>query len=1382
MLSPMYEKQTLTYRVGETDWPLTRSRNGYESASLVSKVFFWYLNRLILFGHRTEILSEDLWIPLKNDDPEAVNRLIEKEWQMEKKQDSRKPNLWYAFMRLDRGDVALSILLSLCGSAASFGYPVLIDLFIQWMASSRDNRDGWILVACFFILPVLINMFQSHSFLLVSRAGLRCRTAAQGLVFRKTLSISQWSRADSSTGEITNLMSSDAQKVMDALLNLPGMYGGIAQIIAALVLLYLYLGPAMFIGLLAILLIIPLSAVLAVRMTAHYTARLKISDLRAKLMSEIIFAIRILKYYAWEEKFADSVSSVRAEELRKLRQVFTQRVLMKALIFVSPVVVSLATFLAYSGFGNAMDANTVFTALSLLNLLRWPLVFLPANVVALIQGRTSTGRIQAFLSRDDVQNCALDVQDPCNQVEFHDASFSWRPHIASSVGRRIVSDNGGSSGPLSPTANMQIRRISLTIPAGQHVALVGKVGSGKSSLLQAILGELKLGGGDCRIRKGSKIAYVSQESWIRNQTLKENILFGAELDCEFYQKVLDACALSEDLLSLPAGDDTEIGEKGINLSGGQKARVSLARACYASRSADLFLLDDPLAAVDAHVGRHIFEEVICGLLRSKTVILVTQHVYPLRAMDRIVVLENGGVSFDGSLQSIAAQGFSMIGLTVESNVVSEKDVEVSAQQTLLANSYRSPVPSFVDDKSDVDAADMQLRGKRISRGNATAEEKARSTLVLEESRASGMSGRVVLWRYVQAAGGVLALCVFVPLAILAQAAFNMTDVWLSFWTNNQFGEQSFAFYAGIYAGISVGATILIWIRGQVYCLYVIVACKKLHNLCLRRVIRFPVVFFDTTPTGRIMNRFSKDMSDVDDTFPDLVENLAVIFLWQLGSLAVVAAIIPLFVVAIPPMVLLYYGIQRFYISTCRQLRRWDAVLRSPIISHFAETLQGVDVIRAFGKADSVVLQEHWLLSRKHLPASSMEFLSTRWLDFWLGFLNAFLMGFSAMFLVLARNGDGETSSIDPSDAGLVLTSAASVLGLLNFAVFLAAMVESGLNSVDRILHYDSLPVEPPARLPFPVEPGTAAAAPTTTRTTTAMALEKTVLTWPNTGHLEFRNVVMRYRPQLEPVLRGINLDVRAGNSVGIVGRTGAGKSSLLTALFRMTELDSGSILIDGVDISKLGLHTLREAITIIPQHPVLFSGTLRSNIDPCNSVSDDKIWDALALAGLDSIIVERFNGLQEQKSEASERVTVDDKKFRKEVLQLEVAESGSNFSVGERQLLCLVRALLRPAKIIVLDEATADVDTASDLRIQHVVREHLKGSTILTIAHRINTIMDADQIVVLQDGLVAECDSPAALLDNPNSRFRSFVDEYGPQQVHFLYRVAHKQASIFDAQ
>ncbi|CAG0894697.1 unnamed protein product, partial [Darwinula stevensoni] len=820
--------------------------------------------------------------------------------------------------------------------------------------------------------------------------------------------------------------------------------------------------------------------------------------------------------------------------------------------------------------------------------------------------------------------------------------------------------------------------VDLQIPSGKLVAVVGQVGSGKSSLLSAFLGDMEKVSG--LVNVDGEVAYVSQEAWIRNAPIKDNILFGKAYDEAFYLDIMSACALEEDLATFPAGDMTEIGEKGINLSGGQKQRVSLARAVYSD--ADVFFMDDPLSAVDSHVGKHLFQQVIGprGLLKKKflftqTRVLVTHGISHLPQMDLIIMMKDGKIVETGTYRKLV-QG---------------------------KGAFSNFVLQFLSEEEGDDSEGLSMMPPPFYNGRLIEEEMA------EKGR--------VKWRvyaYFLKSMGLHLSLVSIFMYGISEGFLMGSNMALSRWADeaslNRSMEASqrdahIGVYTALgvcYAGTFALASVMLWTL-------VCVAGRKLHRNCLQNILRNPLKFFDTTPTGRILNRFSQDISSVDEGITQPMEDGVSCAFEVICAVMVIAYNFPWFLVAVVPIFTVYYLAQNMYVSTARQLRRLEAISRSPIYSHFGETVAGISSIRAYRRERQFIRESEEGVDNNNKCQYPL-ITSLSWLRVRLEALGGIITFVASILAVFGRD------SLSPALAGLCITYAMSLSKPFNWLARMMAEVETSIVGVERIKEYCETPVEAPWEIPE----------------------KKPKDGWPQEGTISFRDYQTRYREGLELVLKGISIDIKGGEKVGVVGRTGAGKTSLMLGLFRVIEKAGGEVRIDGIDISQMGLHDLRSNLTIIPQDPVLFSGSLRANLDPFEKHTDDEIWRALELSHLKAFAKELPQGLQHP-----------------------VAEGGQNLSFGQRQLICLARALLRKSKILVLDEATASVDLETDELIQQTIRREFKSCTVLTIAHRINTIMDYDRVLVLDGGEIREFDSPTNLLRDSESMFLALTRDAG---------------------
>eukprot|EP00833_Pecoramyces_ruminatium_P002079 jgi/Orpsp1_1/1176111/evm.model.c7180000056461.1 len=895
------------------------------------------------------------------------------------------------------------------------------------------------------------------------------------------------------------------------------------------------------------------------------------------------------------------------------------------------------------------------------------------------------------------------TKEKSKNKEIHSSSENSSLNTTGDIVDENINTNGniinGENVEIKPMESFRLNDINIHIKRGSLTAIVGTVGSGKSSLINAIIGEMKREEG--KIIHGGTFSYCSQQAWIQNATIRNNILFGKDYNEELYDKVIDCCCLTHDLEIFQDGDMTEIGERGITLSGGQKQRINLARAVY--YDSDIILMDDPLSAVDAHVSRDLFDNCITGALAGKTRVLVTHQLHVLPKVDYIIVMKGGRIEEQGKYDELMKKEGEFSRLMRTYGGIDDEKSKSSDSDS--------------DSDSDTDKKENKKKESDAKKASKLEKKDKGKALMTQEERAVGSIDSKVYKGYLKAAGGIICGVFIFVLLVSIQISKLGTDMWLVFWTDNKF-EMTTSTYITIY---------LIWNFAQIlftllYSVFMaaagIKAAKKIHRDAISRVIKAPISFFDTTPLGRIINRFSKDQDTLDSLLYMTIQMFLNIFCSTLVTLGLMVYTTPIFGVVMIPLLLLYYFVQEIYRSTSRELKRIDSLTRSPLYANITETIQGLPTIRAYDAQNRFIKSNQFLIDENNRPIDLL-IVAQRWLGIRLECIGSFLVLFNGISGMLLKN------SISPSLLGLSLSYALQVTGSLNRLVREFSDTEVNMNSAERLLYYtNNIEIEDQTGLDPPKE-------------------------WPSKGKIEFRNLTMKYAPHLPPVLHNINLDIKSYENIGVVGRTGAGKSSIIMTLFRLVAPEAGSaITIDDVSIMDLKLNELRQRISIIPQDPTLFSGTVRFNMDPFNEHTDEEIWKGLENASMKQAISEL-----EGKLEA------------------EVRTNGENFSVGQRQLLCLARAMIRDSSILVMDEATASVDIETDAIIQQALRTKFDRVTVLTIAHRLNTIIDYDKILVLSKGEVLEYDTPKNLLFETNEQgelvpctsteFSKLVDETG---------------------
>ena len=899
----------------------------------------------------------------------------------------------------------------------------------------------------------------------------------------------------------------------------------------------------------------PLNAVAWNAMESYQKSEMKLKDIRVNLVNEILNGIKVLKLYAWEESFIKKIFEIRADEMKALKMFQYLEGTQMMMWNLAPFLVAISSFASYVLLDpkNVLDAKTTFVSLTLFNTLKKPLFVLPTGIINVIQGIVSINRIKKFLNTDEIDPSIVSHNKMDVALVMNNASFTW----AKAANRQILNN------------------ISFSAKKGSLIAVVGKVGSGKSSLLAALLGEMNKTEGFVNVN--GSIAYTSQQAWIRNLSVKENILFGEKFSKAKYDKVLENCALVDDLKMLSGGDSTEIGEKGINLSGGQKQRINLARSVYSNR--DIFFLDDPLSAVDAHVGKHIFENVIGpkGMLSKKTRILVTHGVTYLPETDIIIALKDGAIVEIGSYHTLLSKKgeFSKF---INDQLESHSDESIQA--TPVSKRADQTIRQRNRGSSNGEEANGAPRSERkrsiINVQEAQVQLGHQNNLISAEAMETSSVKADIYWYYMRSAG--LTLGIISVLAYLSYQVFVVLgNLLLSLWshdqeaaTSNQVRNQ----YLYVYAILGLSQSILLFIAIILMTWVSLQASMKLHDELLRKILKSPMSFFDTTPLGRIVNRFSKDMDDVDILVPVNFKDVSNQSFSVAGTIFILSYISPKNIIAIIPLIILFWFIQVVYLKTSRQLQRLVSVNRSPINSHIDETLVGIATIRAFGFQEEFEKENEEKIDTLQ-NSKYHEILSGSWLFQRLQSINFILVTSVALITVINRD------TLDPGLVGLSLSYALTCQIDIYYLVKYTAELEKGIVSVERIKEYQETPQEADSQTPN--DPDSS---------------------WPEHGKITFDHFSTRYRPGLDLVLSDISCSIQSGEKIGIVGRTGAGKSSITLSLFRIIEGAMGAISIDGVNIAQIGLARLRSALTIIPQDPVLFSGTLRFNLDPFSQHSD----------------------------------------------------------------------------------------------------------------------------------------------------------------------------------
>ncbi|CAK9178977.1 unnamed protein product [Ilex paraguariensis] len=1284
---PLLSGKDTKHSEGKKDCP-------YGKATLFQLITFSWLNALFEVGIKKPLDQDEVPNVDIKDSAGFLSHSFDESLKLVKERDgTTNPSIYKAIFLFARQKAAINAFFAVISASASYVGPYLIDDFINFLSNKNTQTlgSGYLLALGFLGAKIVETITQRQWIFGARQLGLRLRASLISHIYKKGLVLSSQSRQSHTSGEIINYMSVDIQRITDFMWYVNTIWMLPVQISLAVYILHMNLGLGSLVALAATMTVmagnIPLT-----RVQKRYQSKIMdAKDDRMKATSEVLRNMKTLKLQAWDSHYLHKLESLRKTEYNWLWKSLRLSAVSSFIFWGSPAFISVVTFGGCALMGIPLTAGRVLSALATFRMLQDPIFNLPDLLSVVAQGKVSADRVASYLQEHEIPSDATESV-PKDQTEFDiqidSGNFSW-----DTESRRPTLDG-----------------IQLKVKRGMKVAICGTVGSGKSSLISCMLGEMpKLSG---RVKISGRKAYVPQSAWILTGNVRENILFGKPYDSVKYDKTVEACALTKDFELFSAGDLTEIGERGINMSGGQKQRIQIARAVY--QDADIYLLDDPFSAVDAHTGRQLFEDCLMGILKDKTILYVTHQVEFLPAADLILVMQNGRIAQAGTFEELMKQniGFEVLvgahNQALESILTAESSSRTTEHATTDGESNTEPGPDaeFPPTKQD-------------SRHNLCVEiTEKEGRLVQDEEREKGSIGKEVYWSYLTTVkGGAL-----VPIIILAQSSFQILQIASNYWmawacpTGNTEPTIAMNFILLVYMLLAVGSSICVLVRATLVAITGLQTAQKLFSNMLNSFLRAPMAFFDSTPTGRILNRASTDQSVLDLEMANKLGWCAFSIIQLLGTIAVMSQVAwEVFIIFIPvTAICIWY--QQYYIPTARELARLSGIQRAPILHHFAESLTGAATIRAFDQKDRFIDANLLLIDSHSRPwfhnVSAME-----WLSFRLNQLANFVFAFSLVVLVTLPEG-----IINPSLAGLAVTYGINLNVLQASVIWNICNTENKMISVERILQYSNISSEAPLVIEDCRPPNN----------------------WPDNGTICFTNLKIRYAEHLPSVLKNISCTFPGRKKVGVVGRTGSGKSTLIQAIFRVVEPREGSIIIDDVNISKIGIHDLRSRLSIIPQDPTMFEGTVRGNLDPLEQHSDAEIWEALDKCQLGELV-----------------------RTKEEKLESTVVESGENWSVGQRQLFCLGRALLKKSSILVLDEATASVDSATDGVIQKVISQEFKDRTVVTIAHRIHTVIDSDLVLVLSDGRIAEYDTPAKLLEREDSFFSKLIKEYSMRSQNF---------------
>jgi len=1276
------------------DFSLAFGESPEATAFCCSRLFFCWLNPLLKKGYEGEIVERDLNYLREKDKSSRITNICLNAWR-EQGQMKRA-----SFLKVLRksfcGRFFFAGLLKLTFDISVFATPLIISELIRFTDSDQSQTWGLYLVALMFSIQFVGTLILHQYFTIVFRLGMYARAATIAMIYCKIFRLSCTSRASTNSGEIQNLVTTDAQSLRQQMTYLWLAVSSWVQIALATYLIYRYIGISMVIGLSSLFFfLMPIMIYIRGKIQKSQKALQECRDLKLKIISEVLQGIRAVKYYAWEPSFYRKIEEKRTEELSALKKWKYWEVSTGLLWSIAPLLLIGVSFTSFIMLNGRLTADRAFTTICLFEIIKFPLIMFPMVFIGIIRLKVALDRVSEFLNLPELEPSW--VGDSVERsVIMKDASFSW--------------DDDG--------VHPALREVSFCAIGGQNIAVCGSVGTGKTAFLSSLFGELHCTSKPPGIMMYPfHVAFAAQIPWIQNATVRENITGDvSNYEQAWYHKVISASALLPDFQALPRGDLTEIGDKGVNLSGGQKQRVAIARAVYRAGIRDpwksvkanmmdtLLLLDDPFSALDPEVTNHIFKELVFDLSKCATIILATNNTGIVKRCDSALLLGMGGYTkFQGTPEELFALG------RISAFISPDTDKGGSVEELI------DPATDFQTKATSSENVEIsECKPSTSTDGNMHKTSTERKQMQEEEQHVGNVEWAVYR-QYLKSGGGMPMFALLIFFLLIAACCNGGVRFWLAYWVDTDSDGKSF-YYLSIFLAIIGAQFVLSTVPNFVMVFFTLSASSKIHGALLHSVMKLKTSFFDVTPIGRILTRFSEDIYQIDELVPKNLQHAATITVSCLVVFAICALVVPTFLIMLFPVGIFFLAIQRYYIRTSRSLKRWLGVLSAPIFSNLSESITGCSTIRAFKIEESFIEKQHNLLDaemRAYWPSVSLN----RWLAIRLEVSGNLLISTTALSCVLFRD------SLSPGLVGLALSMVANITQSLNWVVRMYTELEENIVSVERVKQYD-VPEnhERPIRI-------------------SEMSPPKG---WPDKGHLLIKDLTVRYRKELDCVLKGVNLEIQPGEWIGLCGRTGSGKSSILLSLLRIVEPEQGSqIILDGVDVLQIGLHDLRNVISVIPQDSVLFTGSIRFNLDPFEEKTEEELWEVIKMAKLHDLVNELEHGLES-----------------------EVEEGGANFSAGQRQLFCLARAMLRKdAKLLLLDEATSTVDNETDKFIQAAIRERFKDTTVLVIAHRINTILDCNRICVLDDGDIIECGSPDELMKNPGSNFRRVSQEYYGSQV-----------------
>ncbi|XP_065361003.1 probable multidrug resistance-associated protein lethal(2)03659 [Calliphora vicina] len=1345
-----------------------RPQNPYTKANIFSRVSFCWTTHIFRQGWKKPLEDTDLYEIPEELDCEDGTKLMANLWE-EEKRTKKNPNIIRVICKAyGKYILPFGFFCVLLETTLKSLQPLFLGGLVSFFAAGQTDvseRDAFLYAGGIVLCSLLMVMSVQPYLFYALKTSTQIRVSLSGLIYRKCLQISKNSSDEGLRGRAINILANDLSVFDMVLCFIHDWWKGPLESLIIGYLMYREIGWAAVVGISFMLAFIPLQVWGAKKAASYKEKTVERTDWRVKLMNEIIQGIQVIKMYAWEKSFAQVIGVVRRKEVNAFKGSAHVYAILNCTHMISPISVFLA-LVSYIYFGDVLTAKKIFTISSFFTMLNESMVmYWPMSLICLAESWVSVKRCKEFLmyseeagrdineehkathehgEKEDktAQECLLNgkTQQKSKRVVNIKAEVK-------SLEMRNVMATWESKGADGSTRTPALQNFSTTFKEETLAAIVGPVGAGKSTLLNAILGEVNIESGEILVN--GKISYCCQEPWVFEGSIKDNIIFVEDYDDRRYKQVLKVCALERDVELWPNRDLTVVGERGVSLSGGQRARVNLARAIY--RQADIYLLDDPLSAVDTHVGKHIMDNCINKFLYDKIRILVTHQLQYLDDVEHVILMAEGNIAAQGNYQELQnsnqfkflAQSLKKIGDTADDmeyiDGVSEDEISLKVHRARLAS----------ENSADFDAKDLIV------------DELEEIEELNKEAKTAGSIKFDTYLTYFKALDNFFYFFVIITLFIATRFLLNGMDYFLSRWViweekialsnNTDLDVNNFTDISSIndtdfavsmssgrinydshsderyqliitYLSILIATTVVYILRTFGFIDMCLKISLRLHDLLFRAITRTSMLFFNTNPSGRILNRFSKDIRTLDVDVPrTLMDCLS--FVVDISGVMIIVAIVNYWLL-IPALVIIVALImlRQIFVTTSRDVKRLEAISRSPIYSLTNQTFQGLTTIRAL-EAENALQSEFYDHQNAHTSAWFLFLSTNRAFASWTDILCVCYITIVTFSFLALR------SSFNSGDVGLAILQSCALVGMCQWGMRQTAELENNMTSVERVLEYTNLPPEASAEVAEEIKP---------------------VETWPNKGRIEFIDFHLRYNPNEGCILKNLNFTIEPKQKVGIVGRTGAGKSSIIQSIFRLA-YNEGVIRIDDIDIETIGLYDLRSKISIIPQDPVLFSGTLRYNLDPLQEYNDEKMWQALEDVELKEHVTKNLIGLD-----------------------CAMSDGGSNFSVGQRQLVCLARAILRQNKVLILDEATANVDPITDALIQNTIRSKFADCTVLTIAHRLHTVMDSDRVLVMDAGQAVEFDHPYLLLKQTKGFLRRLVDDSSSDAAAALFQTAQE--------